>query len=280
MWEYVERQTRALLRSFTMRLNHAAETGDADAIHDLRVAIRRLSRGLKVFAPFYADKSWKEIRSLLRRVMQLAGAVRDRDIAAGCLVEAGIAGQSGVLDRLNSERREANEKFLGEIRRWKEQGIARQWGAQLVISRGHTGSQVDLRKALPQEAAAYFAQVRALLAEHPAPGDLHQARLATKRFRYTLELFRTCYGTGLETRIAGLRKVQQLLGDVNDSVASRELLSVAMSKSPERKRVREFLKQSAAHHAAAFRKEWEEGFDAPGRENWWNVYLKNIRKST
>ena len=95
-----------------------------------------------------------------------------------------------------------------------------------------------------------------------------------------MELFRACYGTGLETRIAGLRKVQQLLGNVNDSVASRELLSQTMNKSPERKQVRDFLKQSAAQHAAAFQKEWEGGFDAPGRENWWKLYLKNIRKST
>ena len=127
MREYVGRQTKALLRSFATQLNHAAETGDADTIHDLRVAIRRLSRGLRVFAPFYADRSWKKIRARLRRLMQLAGAVRDRDIAAECLVKAGVAGQSVVLEQLNSERRKANEKFLGEIRRWKEQGIASQW---------------------------------------------------------------------------------------------------------------------------------------------------------
>ncbi len=283
MRKYAHQQTAALLRTFARRLSLAAETGDADTIHDLRVSIRRLSRGLRIFAPYYPDRAWKGIRAQLRHVMQLAGAVRDRDIAMECLAKAGVGAQAAIVTRLDSERRQANDEFLTEIRRWKNQAVARQWSSQLTVPvppNERSTARANAARTLPQLAAGYFRQVRALLAGSPHPRELHRARLATKQFRYTLELFRPCYGTGLETRIAELRKVQQLLGEVNDSMASRDLLSQAMDKSPERKKIRRFLRERAGHDAASFRKEWEERFDSPGREDWWKTYLKNIRKST
>ncbi|SPE37284.1 hypothetical protein SBA3_2610016 [Candidatus Sulfopaludibacter sp. SbA3] len=282
MRKYVQQQTAALLQRLATQVNRAAGTGSPDAIHDLRVAIRRLSRGLRVFAPFYRDDSWKSIRRELRRVMQMAGTVRDRDIAVGCLAKAGVEKGAAIVTRLRAERRRANREFLDEIRGWKELGIARQWLRRLEVPLEQDDPSTPLanaRHTLPALAGEYYAQVRAVLEESPDPKDLHRARLATKRFRYTLELFRSCYGRGLETRIAALRKVQQLLGDVNDSVATWTLLSKVMEKSLERKRVREFLKRRAKQGAAAFRKEWEENFDAPGRERWWKSYLKNMAKS-
>lgn len=136
-----------------------------------------------------------------------------------------------------------------------------------------SGTRVNAHRTLPRLAGEYFAHVRSLLADNPSPKDLHRARLATKRFRYTLELFRPCYGRGLETRIATLRKTQQLLGDLNDIVASWDLLSRAMAESPQRKLVHKFLMDKADRDAAAFRKEWAENFDRPGRERWWKSYL-------
>ena len=120
----------------------------------------------------------------------------------------------------------------------------------------------------------YFARIRKLLAKDPSPPELHRLRLATKRLRYTLELFRPCYGPGLETRMAELRELQQFLGDVNDSTATGRMLAKAMPKSPQRTRVQTFLEERAAHKAREFRKHWNEVFDAPGRERWWTLYLE------
>lgn len=142
--------------------------------------------------------------------------------------------------------------------------------------RGAAGA--NARRVLPPLAGEYFAQVRHFLADSSDPRDLHRIRLATKHFRYTLELFRGCYGSGLETRIETLRHVQKILGDVNDSVASWTKLSKVMPKSPQRRKVRDYLKNRAEQDAADFRKEWKDNFDAPGREHWWKNYLKNEAK--
>jgi CHAD domain-containing protein len=137
-----------------------------------------------------------------------------------------------------------------------------------------TGATANARRELPRLAASYFAQVRALLANDPSPAKLHRLRLLTKRLRFTLELFRPCYGPGLETRLAALRRIQQSLGEVNDSTAAARLISKSMSTaSPQRARLLRFLEERAAVKAQEFRKDWAEVFDAPGQEIWWTTYL-------
>jgi CHAD domain-containing protein len=134
-------------------------------------------------------------------------------------------------------------------------------------------AEANARRVLPGLAGEYFAQVRRTLAENPAPADLHRVRLATKRRRYTLELFRPCYGPGLATRLAALRVVQQLLGEVNDCVTAAKLL-------PRRMRARDFVERRSAEKAAEFRKNWTEVFDAAGRERLWVGFLKRrVRKT-
>jgi len=142
--------------------------------------------------------------------------------------------------------------------------------------RGRWDERADVaanaRRELPRLAADYFARARKLLAEDPPPAKLHALRLDTKRLRYTLELFRPCYGPGLEARLQGLRQVQQLLGEVNDSVAAAALL-------PKGARGRRFLENRAEAKAQEFRKHWAEAMDAPGQEERWTAYLaRNARR--
>jgi CHAD domain-containing protein len=135
-----------------------------------------------------------------------------------------------------------------------------------------TGAALNARDHLPRLISVYFTQGRELLAKNPAPAELHSLRLATKRLRYTLELFRPCYGPGFRQRLDSLRRVQQLLGEINDCATASAVL--ARSKSPARHaRIDAFLRQHALHQAGAFRREWQEVFDAPGQESWWTGYL-------
>jgi CHAD domain-containing protein len=114
----------------------------------------------------------------------------------------------------------------------------------------------------------YFAKVRTLLARDLDAGMLHGIRLASKRVRYTLELFVPCYGPGLETRIDSLRKVQQLLGDMNDAAVAGKTLDV-----PDVSPLHTFLKGRVEAKTKEFRDYWTKNFDAAGREEWWTAYL-------
>lgn len=131
----------------------------------------------------------------------------------------------------------------------------------------------NARRVLPAAAAAYFAKIREALAQDPLPDALHPLRLRTKRLRYTIELFRPCYGAGLEQALTALRGLQNALGEVNDSAVAARLAIEGMPPSPRRDRVTRFLERRAAERALEFRRIWLEEFDAPGREAWWTSYL-------
>jgi len=140
--------------------------------------------------------------------------------------------------------------------------------------REDTGPAENARLRLPKLAKEYFAEVRDVLAANPAPPELHRVRLASKQFRYTLELFRPCYAAGLEQRIQALKQLQDLLGECNDAVASISRVDAVLRRNRvERGRIRKFLEALAAEKAQAFRKHWVEVFDASGCENWWVRYL-------
>jgi CHAD domain-containing protein len=138
----------------------------------------------------------------------------------------------------------------------------------------------NARRVLPKLAGEYFATVRALLAQDPPPAELHRLRLASKRFRYILELFRPCYAAGLAQRIDALKHVQNLLGECNDAVVSLPRIEAVLRGRPaEAERMRQFLETRAAGKADDFRRYWREEFDAEGREQWWREYLTRYARA-
>src|ERR1019366_3880194 len=139
------------------------------------------------------------------------------------------------------------------------------------------GVAANARRELPRMVRAYFSRVRAFLAEDRTPRKLHRLRLASKRLRYTLELFRPCYPPGLEDRLDALKVLQDLLGEVNDAVATAEMLRGALKHQPK---ARKFLEERAAEHAAGFARHWKETFDASGQEVWWTGFLARPVKQT
>src|SRR5690242_18950966 len=91
---YALQQTRTLLRRLAFQINRAGRAGDADAVHDLRVAIRRFAQCLRAFDQCYPHGHGRKIQRKLKSLMQAASAVRDRDIAMELMRTAGIAEKS------------------------------------------------------------------------------------------------------------------------------------------------------------------------------------------
>jgi len=134
MREYTRRQTAALVRRLANQIDQAADSADEDAVHDLRVSIRRLSRCLRVFAQFYPGNSWKKMRAQLRDLMEAAGAVRDVDIAIGLLAAAGIPPRTQLLLRFAGERRKRARQLNSAVRQWRSRKL-RQWTRRLELPR-------------------------------------------------------------------------------------------------------------------------------------------------
>ena len=136
---------------------------------------------------------------------------------------------------------------------------------------------VNARRRLPGIVATYFAEAREILADIErrtaakkrwSPERLHRLRLISKRLRYTLELFRPCYSTGLDIRLAELKRLQDVLGEINDAATSAALIRKVTGSD----RMLRYLEQRTAQKMAEFRRAWKE-FDAPGSEERWLRYL-------
>jgi CHAD domain-containing protein len=133
MRDYVRQQTAILLRRLAYQVNRAAKNADDEAIHDLRVAIRRLSRCLQLYSQFYPGRSSKKVRRRLSDLMDAAGAVRDCDIAAKLLEKAGVKREAPVFKRQGTDRRAAVKELVRELRGWKQDSFSRKWRGQLGL---------------------------------------------------------------------------------------------------------------------------------------------------
>jgi CHAD domain-containing protein len=126
-------QTSTLLRRLAFQANRTAHLSDADAIHDLRVSVRRLAQCLRIFGQFFPRERGKKSQHRLGTVMDLASAVRDRDIALDLLAAARIPSDSALVQGLSEERAGAERSLVGTLERWSRRGFQKKWRSRLEL---------------------------------------------------------------------------------------------------------------------------------------------------
>jgi CHAD domain-containing protein len=123
----------------------------------------------------------------------------------------------------------------------------------------------NARIVLPKMARRYFEAGRKAIGGKRPADELHKFRLETKRFRYTLELFRPVYGPNLDRRLKALRELQGALGKVSDLQAIQRVLIGDRKLKTEIERA---LKDKVKN----LRYTWR-AFDADGELKRWRTYL-------
>lgn len=136
MREYAADRLRSLLGKFVFEVHRASKSRDPDAIHDLRVAIRRFGEGLRVFRQFFPEKGVKKVRKKLRGLMDQAAAVRDKDIALELLAEAGVC-EGSLVEGLRKERKAAERALAAELKRWARHDFSSKWRESLHLHSTH-----------------------------------------------------------------------------------------------------------------------------------------------
>ena len=114
-------------------MGRAAKSADSDAVHDLRVAIRRLAQCLRVFEQFFPRDRTRKIRRALKQMVDLASEVRDRDVALVLVSKAKIAPKSELPRRLADDRRSAQRALVTELKQWIRGNLSRKWRSALEL---------------------------------------------------------------------------------------------------------------------------------------------------
>lgn len=273
MRKLIRSQTAERLKKLRTGLRHVArKQDDADAIHDLRVSIRRFTQELRVFEPWFGSKTVKRIRRPLRRLMERCGAVRNCDIAIDVLRTAGCADPKLVAG-LDRERRRTSRQLAEEIEEWRKTDRIGTWRDRLKAGRAGSRERADAsaRRLLPAMLEDLFRAGRTAAQPDSSPRQMHRVRLKGKRVRYTLELFKRAYGKKTEPMMNSLKILQEKLGAINDCATTLEMIRRDRTAATAVRRL-------CGERQAEFREYWKNHFRTQERLRWKAVLSAADRK--
>jgi CHAD domain-containing protein len=229
---------------------------DPDAIHDIRVASRRLQQVLDLICPPPPPREIRKLRRRIRRTRRALSVVRNCDVLLD-LVDS-------VLGRKRTPYREAWESVGHYLRHQRtasfERALKKMSKANLAIFYVHLKGYLTANGTafhafrhpheieLPTELhpGLFYERVGQSLdrvwqafesqIDHshldPRGPVLHGVRVAAKRVRYLIEVIHAFDVAGSSETLAWLRKLQQHLGDWHDREVLEQMM-IEMIARPE-----------------------------------------------
>jgi CHAD domain-containing protein len=265
------------------------EPGDEEALHDFRVALRRLRTVLRAYGPLAGEAGRKRVRRRLRRLARITTAGRDAEVQLAWLREregelsaAERPGWRWLVARLESRRAEASEgrpvirrAFAKLERRLRRQLGSYQLTIDLERGAGPAGPTFGAATAAAIHEELETLERRLSEASPAEPDVLHEARINAKRLRYVLE---PVAGDGV--LVERLKDLQDRLGELCDArVAQRELATGAETAAAERARALfdQALAEAAGAAVAPRRRDQRAGLIAlarAARARWDRAYAR------
>jgi CHAD domain-containing protein len=213
-----------------------------EAVHQARVATRRLRSDLRTYAVLFDSEAIANLRLELGWFADLLGHVRDTDILLARLQpslgsEEATDEQREILERLNRQHAKAQMELLT--------GMAEPRYSALLDSLARMAAAPplsDVAKAPADEfmsiiVAGTWRKLRSAvrkLDHDPDDAKLHAVRIEAKRARYAAEAAAPAVGVAASKFAEAVSGLQQALGDYNDAVVSADWLtksSVQMDSS-------------------------------------------------
>ncbi len=230
----------ALLDEARVGCGRLAAPEDTEALHDFRVALRRLRSVLRSFRSELGDAVSKKLQRRLRDVTRATGAARDAEVQLGWVrshrAELGrrlAPGLPWLLARLAQQQDEAyaaiRRTVPGEFRQLERR-----------VRRGLSTTLLDESPAAPPFATATSRLIHEHVAEleqelevarsGPDADAVHAARIAVKRLRYLLEPL-AAERPLLAPTLESLKQLQTLLGELHDLHVLGAALGVAVAEA-------------------------------------------------
>jgi CHAD domain-containing protein len=216
---------------------------NADAVHDARVAIRRLRSHLRTFEPLF-DAGWsRELRSCLRWLGDAFGAARDGDVLlddvvryAQALPAADRRDLGPTIELLRARRDQRYLELTAALceRRYFELLDA------LVLAATAPRFNARAEKPAHQQVSDLYAPVWKQLGKRvrnvkgiPQDRDLHGIRIKAKNARYAAEALAPVVGARATRLAECLERLQTTLGAQHDAVnVCAELRQLAQGGTP------------------------------------------------
>ena len=241
----VETLLRHDLATSTLRLfRHEAgvRTGeDPEAVHQARVATRRIRSTLRTFSKLL-DEEWTDrLRADLKWLANLLGQVRDTDVLlerfADHLAELPADDQKAgrrLLARLSEQRDQARRRLLGAMAQDKYVDLLDDLVAAAAAPALLPGADRPAAEVMPPLVRKPWKKLRKEVrkaGDDPANEELHQIRIRAKRARYAAEAVEPVFGKPAGTFADAVADIQSVLGDHQDAVVGEAWLRQAAGAS-------------------------------------------------
>jgi CHAD domain-containing protein len=255
-------------------------TGDKkrdDALHDFRVAVRRLRSWLRAFKSWNGDAVSRKHRRRLREIADATATARDatvhlewlHDEHRGMGVRQRIGGR-WLRDRLTNCRTDGMEAALAAATDFSAMSakLERRLGKFCRdIEQEEPPSLGAVMAARVLEASDELRGRLAAIAHDTDVDEAHRARIAAKRLRYVVEPLAALTIDG-QAIVESLKSLQDTLGDLHDvHVFSAEVRSTTEDANAEAllglTRIGRRLETRGARAYAAVTREWLADAGAP-----------------
>jgi CHAD domain-containing protein len=229
------------LATGTLRLfRHEAgvRTGeDPEAVHQARVASRRLRSTLRTFSSLL-DPEWTDrLRDELKWLADLLGQVRDTDVLLerfsehlGALPEADAKVGPRLLARLVDQRDSARRRLLAGMATERYAVLLDDLVAAAAAPALLPGADRPAAEVMPPLVARPWRKLRKAVrkaGDDPDDHQLHQIRIRAKRARYAAEAVEPVIGKPAEDFADAVADLQSVLGDHQDAVVGEAWLREA-----------------------------------------------------
>ncbi len=249
------RYLRRQIKQLTGQAAGIRRAEDIEFVHRARVASRRLRVGLRVFADCFGAAQVKRWRKDVRRVGRGLGEARDLDVQIDLLCDVlsrledrtCVSGVAWVLVRCQRKRDEVQPRVVKAMRRMlASRGLHDMVLAVLGLLPESGGEEpVPPSSALLRRAEKQILRrlddlcaFRACLADPEDYEQHHAMRIAAKRLRYTMEIFRPLYQGQADGAFEAVKQLQTVLGEIHDcDVWVEDLQRIARKQA---KRLRPF----------------------------------------
>jgi CHAD domain-containing protein len=241
----VETLLRHDLASGTLRLfRHEAGVRigeDPEAVHQARVASRRIRSTLRTFSSLL-DEEWTDrLRDDLKWVANLLGEVRDTDVLLERFSEhlAALPATDAkpgrrLLERLATQRDQARRSLLGAMASDKYARLLDDLVAAAAAPALLPGGDRPAAEVMPPLVVKPWKKLRKAVREagdDPPDDELHQIRIRAKRARYAAEAVEPVIGKPAEDFADAIADLQGVLGDHQDAVVGEAWLREAAAAS-------------------------------------------------
>ena len=208
---------------------------DPEALHQARVATRRLRSDLGTLHEF-VDADWaKHLRAELRWLGAELGGVRDIEVLharltlhAALLPDADADAARTVIRRLDADNSAARSELLVALRTPRYAQLHRALHEAVISPRLTAAAGARAADALPKAVRRTWRRLRRAvdaLAVVPSDATLHEVRIRAKRCRYAAELAQPVIGRPARDFANALVRVQDVLGEHQDAVVADSWLA-------------------------------------------------------